>query len=149
LARLLEITKFEDVKYNSEGLQALIFTAEGDMRQAINNLQSTVAGFGFVNDVNVFKIVDQPHPLVVQKILTCCIKGNIDDALDLLDGLWKKGYSAIDIVTSSFKVAKTLPGIGEQKRLDLIKEIGFVHMRVLEGVGSYLQLCGMLAKICS
>lgn len=149
LARLLEITKFEDVKYNSEGLQALIFTAEGDMRQAINNLQSTVAGFGFVNDVNVFKIVDQPHPLVVQKILTCCIKGNIDDALALLDGLWKKGYSAIDIVTSSFKVAKTLPGIGEQKRLDLIKEIGFVHMRVLEGVGSYLQLCGMLAKICS
>lgn len=149
LARLLEITKFEDVKYNSEGLQALIFTAEGDMRQAINNLQSTVAGFGFVNDVNVFKIVDQPHPLVVQKILSCCVKGNIDDALDLLDGLWKKGYSAIDIVTSSFKVAKTLPGIGEQKRLDLIKEIGFVHMRVLEGVGSYLQLCGMLAKICN
>ena len=29
LARLLEIIKMEDVKYNTEGLQALIFTAEG------------------------------------------------------------------------------------------------------------------------
>ncbi|CUM51748.1 Replication factor C subunit 4 [Debaryomyces fabryi] len=151
LERLLEITKLEDVKYNSEGLQALIFTAEGDMRQAINNLQSTVAGFGFVNDVNVFKIVDQPHPLVIKKILASCCSskgGNIDDALELLDNLWDKGYSAIDIVTLSFRVAKTLPGISELKRLDMIKEIGFVHMRVLEGVSSYLQLCGLFSKLC-
>ncbi|RCK57720.1 Replication factor C subunit 4 [Candida viswanathii] len=149
LARLLEIIKLENVQYNSEGLQALIFTAEGDMRQAINNLQSTVAGFGFVNDVNVFKIVDQPHPLVIQKILSSCIHDNdLDKALGLLDGLWHKGYSAIDIVTLSFKVAKYLPDVSEQKRLDVIKEIGFVHMRVLEGVATYLQLCGMYAKIC-
>ena len=47
------------------------------MRQAINNLQSTVAGFGFVNDVNVFKIVDQPHPLVIQLILLSCLKTKI------------------------------------------------------------------------
>lgn len=150
LARLLEVAKAEDVKYNSEGLQALIFTAEGDMRQAINNLQSTVAGFGFVNDINVFKIVDQPHPLVIQRILkSCVIDKNIDQAIELLDGLWKKGYSAIDIVTLSFKVAKFLPGIDEQQRLDLIKEIGIVHMRVLEGVSTYLQLCGLFLKVCN
>ena len=149
LARLLEIIKMEDVKYNTEGLQALIFTAEGDMRQAINNLQSTVAGFGLVNDVNVFKIVDQPHPLVIQLILLSCLKDkDIDKALGLLDGLWYKGYSAIDIVTLTFKVAKTIPNISEQKRLDVIKEIGFAHMRVLEGVATYLQLCGLYAKIC-
>ncbi|ODV79540.1 P-loop containing nucleoside triphosphate hydrolase protein [Suhomyces tanzawaensis NRRL Y-17324] len=149
LARLLEITEAEKVQYNSEGLQALVFTAEGDMRQAINNLQSTVSGFGFVNDVNVFKIVDQPHPLVIKKILLSCTNAkNIDEAIDLLDTLWNKGYSAIDIVTLTFKVAKTLPGINESKRLDMIKEIGFVHMRVLEGVSTYLQLCGLFAKIC-
>lgn len=149
LARLLEIIKMEDVQYNTEGLQALVFTAEGDMRQAINNLQSTVAGFEFVNDVNVFKIVDQPHPLVIQLILLSCLRDkDIDKALELLDGLWYKGYSAIDIVTLTFKVAKTIPNINEQKRLDLIKEIGFAHMRVLEGVATYLQLCGLYAKIC-
>lgn len=149
LTRLLEIAKLENVQYNSEGLQALIFTAEGDMRQAINNLQSTVAGFGMVNDVNVFKIVDQPHPLVVKKMLAyCCSDHNIDGAVELLDGLWSKGYSAIDIVTTAFKVAKTLPDINEQKRLELIKQIGLTHMRVLEGVSTYLQLCGLLAKVC-
>ncbi|CAI5756312.1 unnamed protein product [Candida verbasci] len=147
LSRLLEIIEKENVKYNTEGLQALIFTSEGDMRQAINNLQSTVAGFEFVNDINVFKIVDQPHPLIIKRILNFCLKKEIDKAIELLDGLWYKGYSAIDIVTSSFKVAKTIE-VEEQKRLEMLKEIGFVHMRVLEGVATYLQLCGLYSKIC-
>lgn len=148
LARLLEVAKIENVEYTSEGLQALIFTAEGDMRQAINNMQSTVAGFGLVNDVNVFRIVDQPHPLVIQKILLCCKEGDIDGALALLKELWKKGYSAIDIVTTTFRVSKTWSGVLENQRLDVIKEVGFCHMRVLEGVSLYLQVAGMYSKIC-
>lgn len=146
LSRLLEVVKAEGVQASSEGLQALIFTAEGDMRQAINNLQSTAAGFGYVDDTNVFKIVDQPHPLVVKQILSCILKKDVDAAIDLLDTLWAKGYAAIDIVTLAFKVAKTMP-VSELRRLDIIKEIGFTHVRVLEGVSTYLQLCGMLAKL--
>lgn len=38
------------------GLEAVIFTADGDMRQALNNLQATVAGFGLVDRENVFKV---------------------------------------------------------------------------------------------
>ena len=147
LQRLLEVSKAEEVKYSSEGLQALIFTAEGDMRQAINNLQSTVAGFGFVDDKAVFRIVDQPHPLILRKILTHALEGNVDEALQLLELLWQKGYSAVDIVSSTFKVAKTVPGVDEIQRLEVVKEIGYTHMRVLEGVSTYLQLQGMVARI--
>lgn len=32
------------VTYNNEGLEAIIFTADGDMRQALNNLQVGVQG---------------------------------------------------------------------------------------------------------
>ncbi|OXT09841.1 hypothetical protein B9K03_12015, partial [Rothia sp. Olga] len=71
----------EDVKYTNDGLEALIFTAEGDMRQAINNLQSTVAGHGLVNGDNVFKIVDSPHPLIVRKMLTA---PNLEESLQIL-----------------------------------------------------------------
>lgn len=39
-----------------EGLEAIIFTADGDMRQALNNLQATFSGFRFVNQENVFKV---------------------------------------------------------------------------------------------
>jgi replication factor C subunit 2/4 len=88
LKRLLEICKAEAVEYNDDGLAGLIFCAEGDMRQAINNLQSTHAGFGFVNGENVFKVADSPHPIKVQLMLKSCNEGKIDDALDKLQDLW-------------------------------------------------------------
>ncbi|CDR45831.1 CYFA0S20e00672g1_1 [Cyberlindnera fabianii] len=148
LKRLLEIIKEEDVKYSNDGLEALIFTAEGDMRQAINNLQSTVAGFGFVNGENVFKIVDSPHPLVIKKMILSCVRDkNIDESLGFLKTLWEKGYSAIDIASTSFKVTKNLNEVNESKRLEIMREIGITHMRVLEGVGSFLQLSALIARL--
>ncbi|KAA3456481.1 replication factor C subunit 2 [Gossypium australe] len=85
LGRLMVVVDAEQVPYVPEGLEAIIFTADGDMRQALNNLQATYSGFRFVNQENVFKVISQ-------------------------------------------------------------KETGFAHMRICDGVGSYLQLCGLLAK---
>ena len=76
------------------------------MRQAINNLQSTHSGFGFVSGDNVFKVCDQPHPIVVQAMLRSCLKGEINPAMERLDELWSQGYSAVDIVVTMFRVVK-------------------------------------------
>jgi len=51
------------VPYVPEGLEAIIFTADGDMRQALNNLQATYSGFRFVNQENVFKVYDSEYLL--------------------------------------------------------------------------------------
>ena len=77
------------------------------MRQAINNLQSTHSGFGFVSGENVFKVCDQPHPVIVQSIIRACIKADIDGAMEKLNELWEQGYSAVDIVVTIFRVTKT------------------------------------------
>ncbi|GAO50338.1 P-loop containing nucleoside triphosphate hydrolase protein [Saitoella complicata NRRL Y-17804] len=147
LRRIKQICESEDVKYSEDGLAALIFSAEGDMRQAVNNLQSTVAGFGFVSADNVFKVCDQPHPIAVQSLLLACHRGQIDPALETLRELWDKGYSAVDIVTTMFRVAKNMDQMAEYEKLEFIKEIGLVHMKILEGVGTLLQLAGLLAKL--
>ncbi|OCH87469.1 P-loop containing nucleoside triphosphate hydrolase protein [Obba rivulosa] len=148
LQRLLEICAAEQVKYNDDGLTALIFTAEGDMRQAINNLQSTHSGFGFVSGDNVFKVCDQPHPIVVQVMIKACLKGDIDGAMEKLNELWDQGYSAVDIIVTIFRVVKTFDEIPEYTKLEYIKEIGFTHMRILEGVGTLIQLGGLMSRLC-
>lgn len=136
------------VQSNDEGLEALIFTADGDMRQAINNLQSTHYGFGYVNAENVFKICDQPHPVVVQQMLQYCGQGKVDDAVTLVEQLYDQGYSSLDIITTIFRVTRNYNEMSEQLRLDYLKEIGFTHMRILEGHQSIIQLSGMVAKLC-
>jgi len=147
LKRLQQICEAENVQCSEDGLAALIFSAEGDMRQAINNLQSTHAGFGFVSGDNVFRVVDSPHPIKIQAMLKCCYEGKIDAATDNLRELWDLGYSCHDIISTMFKVVKTMPTLSEHAKLEYIREIGFTHMRILEGVQTYLQLSGCLARL--
>lgn len=99
----------------------MIFTADGDMRQAINNLQSTYSGFGYVNAENVYKVCDQPHPGSIKEIILNCYKFKVDEAMSGLSDLWKKGYSAIDIVTTFFRVIKVIDNLSENVRMDFIK----------------------------
>ena len=91
------------------------------MRQAINNLQSTWSGFNFVSPENVFKICDQPHPLVVQTMIKHCQKGEIDLALARIDSLWDQGYSAVDIVVTIFRVVKGMEELPEYTKLEFIR----------------------------
>lgn len=119
--RLMQICEAEKVNHTEDGLAALVFSAEGDMRQAINNLQSTHAGFGIVNGDNVFKVVDSPHPVKVQAMIKACHETKVDVALDLLKELWDLGYSCHDIISTMFKVTKTIPTVSEHAKLEFIK----------------------------
>lgn len=149
LHRLVQVAKAENVKYAPEGLEALLFTADGDMRQALNNIQSTVAGFSFVNAENVFKVCDSPHPAMVDAIITNCREGALEKAMAGLDSLWSLGYAPVDIISTFFRVVKFMgkDRIDESMQLDYIREIGLCHMRILEGVTSKLQLSSLLASL--
>ncbi len=56
---MLQHEKIQD--WNDGGIEAVVFTAQGDMRQALNNLQSTFAGTGFISADNVFKVEVARH----------------------------------------------------------------------------------------
>ena len=43
-------------------------------------VQATVSGFGLVNSENVFRVCDQPHPLMVQKMVGFCLEAKLDEA---------------------------------------------------------------------
>ncbi|XP_068604069.1 replication factor C subunit 2 [Brachionichthys hirsutus] len=148
LARLQEVVEQERLSVSDDGLEAVIFTAQGDMRQALNNLQSTNAGFGYVNSENVFKVCDEPHPLLVKSMLGHCVDGKMDEAYKVMEHLWALGYSPEDIMGNVFRVCKTYQ-MAEYLKLEFIKEIGYTHLRVAEGVSSLLQMAGLLGRLCS
>ncbi|KAK4365333.1 hypothetical protein RND71_016691 [Anisodus tanguticus] len=82
------------VAYVPEGLEAIIFSSDGDTRQALNNLQATHSGFGFVNQENVFKVYDQPHSLHVKNMVRNVLEGKFDDACAGLKALTIYFFSA-------------------------------------------------------
>ena len=106
LARLKFVCTAEEVSYTDGGLEAIVFTAEGDMRNALNNLQATHSGFGHINQTNVFKVCDQPHPTTVRGIVDDCIAGKTKSAVTRMQALYGTGYSCNDIIGTLFKVVK-------------------------------------------
>ncbi|KAK3859473.1 hypothetical protein Pcinc_034421 [Petrolisthes cinctipes] len=148
LTKLLEVCKKEDLSYTDSGLEAVLFTAQGDMRQALNNLQSTAQGFGHVSSENVFKVCDEPHPILIKDMIQHCITPNFDEAYKILAHLWKLGYAAEDIISIIFRVTKNM-NMAEFLKLEFIKETGYTHMRMVRGTSSLLQLSGLLARLCS
>jgi replication factor C subunit 2/4 len=132
-------------------MEAILFTAEGDMRHALNNLQaanSLAKGSGeMVNQKLVFQVCDQPHPTIVRGIIDACGKGNLHEAIDKLNELWASGYAASDIIGTFFKVTKSHNSLPEGDKLEFLREIGFTHMKIANGINSKLQLLGLLARL--
>lgn len=102
-----------------------------------------------------------------QLIVQSCIDGDLDKAHQNLEELWAQGYSAVDIITTLFRVVKYhtmaeflkleflrvrahrafFRGI-DRSALPATQEIGFAHMRIVEGVGTLVQLSGLVARMC-
>eukprot|EP00035_Acanthoeca_spectabilis_P023196 m.448234 g.448234 ORF g.448234 m.448234 type:complete len:410 (+) comp19632_c0_seq1:133-1362(+) len=147
LERLLEVCEIEKLATTDDGLEALVFTAQGDMRQALNNLQATVSGFTTVTPDHVFKVCDQPHPLVVKKMVACALKGDVNGAYDRMAELFSSGYAAVDIIGTVFRIVKTFE-MPEWTKLQYIKLIGECHMKILNGQTTLVQLTGLTARLC-
>eukprot|EP00527_Entomoneis_sp_CCMP2396_P002686 CAMPEP_0198142282 /NCGR_PEP_ID=MMETSP1443-20131203/5111_1 /TAXON_ID=186043 /ORGANISM="Entomoneis sp., Strain CCMP2396" /LENGTH=352 /DNA_ID=CAMNT_0043805253 /DNA_START=130 /DNA_END=1188 /DNA_ORIENTATION=+ len=146
---LLRVCKAENIAYTDSGLEAILFTAEGDMRHALNNLQASfhLTQDGMITQETVFKVCDQPHPKVVSEIIAHCQKGDTLKAVQTMQKLCQLGYAVSDIIGTLFKVVKAHMQLPEALKLEYLREIGFTHMRIADGVNSSLQLYGLVARL--
>ena len=146
---LLKVCEAEKVAYKNDGLEAILFTAEGDMRNALNTLQAScnLSKSGIVNQSTVFKVCDQPHPKILGEIIDSCKGGDTQGAVQKMNKLYQSGYSASDIIGTTFKVVKAHPDLPEALKLEYLREVGFTHMRIADGVNTLLQLLGLVARL--
>ena len=129
--------------------EVVLDLSEGDMRHALNNFQACVfmTSGGMVNQSNVFKVCDQPHPKTLGEIVASCQKGDTVTAVQKMKGLWQTGYAPSDIIGTLFKVVKAHKDLPEALKLEYLREIGFTHMRIADGVNTLLQLLGLLGRL--
>jgi len=147
LDRVAQVARAEGCSHDPGGLEAVVFTADGDLRQALNALQATAVGGGHVDRESVFRVCDQPHPLVLQSCLHLCAKQELEGAHAALMDLSDQGYSPLDIVTTLFRVARNAD-LGEFLKLEFVREIGMTHLRIGDGTSTRLQLAGLAARLC-
>ena len=148
LSRLNYVAQVEAVPCTDSGLEALVFTAEGDMRNALNNMQSAFIGFGTVTRESVLRVCDTPQPHDLAVAIGACVQGDWSKGYDVLEGLYTKGYSVGDIVGALLRVLKGFE-MREDVKIEFTKEVAITHLRVVsDGVQSVTQIGGLVARLC-
>lgn len=150
IKRLSFIAKEEKVVFEgeNEALKALAETANGDMRIAINNLQSTFAAFGIVSKHNIYELCEKPKPEKIVAIFEAIIKKkNLNEALKLTNDMIADGYCIDEIVSTMFQVAQSSNVLEPRLKLTYAKEIMELNKNVNDCISSPLQLQGTIAKL--
>ncbi|KNG76230.1 replication factor c subunit 4 [Plasmodium falciparum IGH-CR14] len=106
LKRILKICDLENIKYTDDGLDALTFIADGDLRKAVNCLQSTYAGLEVINKENVLHICDIPSPERIENLLKHCVNSEWKKAHDIAYSMIKEGHTPYDISLTSSNVLR-------------------------------------------
>ena len=144
--RLTMICQKENISYDDEGLSAINFISQGDVRQAINNLEATYHGYKTVTDENVYKLCYHPHPKIVVEIIKECVNMNIIKGIEYIHELKNCGYCTNDILQTLLNSLREIK-IDEDIRINFIKIISDAYINVSEGVDSNLQLYGCVSRM--
>ncbi|SBT81088.1 replication factor C subunit 4, putative [Plasmodium malariae] len=148
LKRILKICKYENIKYTDDGLETLTFIADGDLRKAVNCLQSTYAGLEIINKENVLNICDIPSPERIENLLKYCINCEWKKAHDIAYDMIKEGHTPFDVALTSSNVLRRYDLGSEAVQIEFLKIGAMACNTMASGLASVIQLDKLLADWC-
>ncbi len=150
-ARLRWIAEQEGVEIDDEALEAIWEESQGDMRRAINILQSAAAIRKKVDVDTVYEALGKVRPREVKEMLELAVKGDILGAREKLRALmYSYGLSGIDVIkllhreVLSSRSPLRLNGL---PLADLLVLIGDANYKIVEGADDEIQLMAIISKI--
>lgn len=146
--RLKFIVAKENIKIDESGLNALIKVSRGDLRRAINYLQSSSTLSDDINDDIILRIAGEVPSEEIKKILNYSIKGELQLAKLTLDKLIREyGLSGNNLIRQMHREVYNLK-ISEEQKIEIIKILAEIEYRLSQGGTEIIQLNALLAKIC-
>lgn len=151
LKKIKSICINENINYTDDAINKLLFLSDYDIRQSINNLECIYySGLDF-NESNVYNILDKPKQIYIDSILNHCLKGELDNAINIVYELYNKGYTPNDILLTFMKCImenNIESNLDQDYILKIYEIISLTYIRVNGGIDTLLQLCGCISKIC-
>ncbi|WP_321422267.1 replication factor C small subunit [uncultured Methanobacterium sp.] len=150
IERLEIIAKAENVNYAPGTLESIVYFAEGDMRRAVNILQSTASMGEEITEEIVHDVVSKAKPKDVRRIVNLALDGDFMGARDLLrEVMVVQGTSGEDMVTQVYQEVSRMAMddlISSEDYIKLVEHIGEYDFRIREGANPRIQLEALLTK---
>ncbi|MEM5804424.1 MAG: replication factor C small subunit [Candidatus Aenigmatarchaeota archaeon] len=147
LAFMKKIAAAEKVDIEEQAFEALLAVAEGDMRRAINILQSSATAEK-VTEATIYDMISGAHPAAIRELLATALKGDFFGSRQQLVKLLKDGIAGEDIVREMGKQVYDLQ-ITDQQKIRLIEKVGEFEYRISSGGNEQIQLEALLAQLAA
>jgi replication factor C small subunit len=145
-AQLRYISKKERVTISDEALKAISYAVGGDLRRAINTLQSAASINKEIDQDTIYQMMATANPQVIEGLLSASIEGKLSSALSSLDSLLiEQGLSGTEVVAQIHKALLDL-NIPDQLKAEFINSIGEIDFRLSEGANETIQLEALVAE---
>lgn len=141
---LEDIVQEEGVGFKPDQLDQIARLADGDARNAIHTLQTSVQD-GAVQDENLTALKAFPERQEVQEIFEKAVLGN-HDAMSDLDALIARGIDTQSLCDMFLDVVKDAE-VPEDARMKMIDAVGECEWRILNGSNPNVQFNAFLAKV--
>jgi len=139
------VAKQESITIKEDGLGALVYVSQGDLRRAVNSLQVAASLSTKIDTDTVYQAASTARPEMVKELIETCIKGDFMKGRAILDELLiSQGLSGEDIIRQIHKSLIDLP-IKDALKIELIDRVGETEFRLVEGSNDRIQLESLLA----
>jgi replication factor C small subunit len=146
-AHLRDIADKEDLEYTEDGVNALVYASDGDMRRAINALQAASATGGVVDEETVYAITATARPEEIEQMVTEALAGDFTAARSTLDELLsERGLAGGDIIDQIHRSVWDFD-VEEAAAVRLLDRLGEADYRIAEGANERVQLEALLASV--
>lgn len=142
---IMYIVKHEKLKIDADAIAALLYVSEGDMRRAINTLQSASLSDDKIIGETIYEISGYAQPKFIEEMIDLALKGKFFESRNRLDVLLvDEGFSGGDIVYQVYKKLLNM-ALPNKMMIEMVGIVGEVDFRVSEGANDKIQLDYLLA----
>jgi len=142
-----EIAAAEGIDVTDDGVDALVYAADGDMRKAINGLQAAAVLGGAVDEEAVYAITSTARPEEIREMVTLALDGEFTAARAKLDELLVDAGIAGDDIIDQLHRSVWEFDLPEREAVRLMERIGETDYRITAGANEQVQLEALLASL--
>ncbi|MCW4010765.1 MAG: replication factor C small subunit [Candidatus Bathyarchaeota archaeon] len=142
------IAEKENVTLSPEAAERIVDYAEGDLRHAINALQTAaVYKDGVIDEKTVQNVVGEVSGVKVQVMINKALSGSFIDARKkMYELMGEYGFSGSEIVRQMQRELFKMSFVTPEQKAELSNIIGEYDYRLTQGANSDIQLSALLAQ---
>ncbi|WP_327050484.1 replication factor C small subunit [Halomicrococcus gelatinilyticus] len=142
-----EIADDQGIETTEDGVDALVYAADGDMRKAINALQAAAVMGETVDESAVFTITSTARPDDIEEMVGTALAGDFGKARATLDELLtERGMAGGDVIDQIHRSVWEFD-LDDSDAVRVLDRVGEADYRITEGANERVQLEAMLASL--